>query len=72
MRQEKLFRELYDDVRILKDVEIDFSMDTSQVEKKVDRWLRICVSKTIFPFYLPILAVIIAVFVWAMVEHFWK
>ena len=31
LRQEKLFRKLYDKVRVLEDGEIDFSMETSRV-----------------------------------------
>ena len=68
LRQEKLFRKLYDKVRILEEENIDFSMDTSEVEKDVKNWLRICFSKTIFPFYLPTLVVIVAVFVWALLK----
>ena len=66
LRQEKLFRKLYDKVRVLEDEEIDFSMDISDIKKDVESWSRICFSKTIFPFYLPILVVIVAVFVGAL------
>ena len=66
LRQEKLFRALYNKVRILKEEDIDFSMDTSDMEKDVKSWFRICFSKTIFPFYMPILVVIVAVLVWAL------
>ena len=66
LRQEKLFRKLYDKVRVLEDEEIDFSMETSQVKKEVEGWFRICRSKTILPFYLPILLVILVVFVLAL------
>ena len=61
LRQERLFRELYDKVRNLEDSEIDFSMDTSHMEKGVKNWFFICFSKTILFFYLPILIVIVAV-----------
>ena len=61
LRQEKLFRKLYDKVRVLEDAEIDFSMETSQVKKKVKNWFFICFSRTILFFYLPILVVILAV-----------
>ena len=63
LRQEKLFRTLYNKVRILKEENIDFSMDTSDVEKDVKSWFHICFSKTIFPFYMPILVVIVTVLV---------
>ena len=62
LRQEKLFRALYDKVRILEDEDIDFSMETSEVNKEVESWFRICFSKTIWPFYMPILVVILLMF----------
>lgn len=64
LRQEKLFRKLYDKVRGLRYEEIDFSMDTSQVEKEVKNWFCVCFSKTIGWFYIPILAVILAILFW--------
>ena len=66
LRQEKLFRALYDKVRVLEDEDIDFSMETSEVNKEVESWFRICFSKTIWPFYMPILIVIVAVLIWAL------
>ena len=66
LRQEKLFRALYDKVRLLEDEDIDFSMETSEVNKDVESWFRICFSKTIWPFYTPILVVIVAVLIWAL------
>ena len=68
LRQERLFRKLYDKVRIMEEEDIDFSMDTSDVKQDVKSWFRICRSKTIFPFYLPILLVIVAVGVWALLN----
>ena len=62
LRQEKLFRKLYDKVRVLEDEDIDFSMETSEVNKDVEGWFSICRSKTILPFYLPILVVILLMF----------
>ena len=62
LRQEKLFRKLYDKVRILEEEAIDFSMETSEVNKDVEGWFSICRSKTILPFYLPILVVILLMF----------
>ena len=61
LRQEKLFRKIYDKVRVLEDEDIDFSMDTSVAEKEVESWFRICRTKTILPFYLPIIVVILLV-----------
>jgi hypothetical protein len=50
--QEKLFRKLYDRVRLLSDDDIDFSMDTSTIEGD-DRptWICATFSKTLIPFH---------------------
>lgn len=50
--QERLFRKLYDRVRLLSDNEIDFSMDTSVIEGN-DRptWGGATLSKTLIPFH---------------------
>ena len=50
--QERLFRALYDHVRVLKEAEIDFSMDVGAL--KTDRartWLSTTFSQTLFVFY---------------------
>ncbi|WP_085507154.1 hypothetical protein [Thalassobacillus devorans] len=59
LRQERLFRELYDDVRINNKDKIDFSMSTKPYIKNVDKWFRVCISRTLWLFYLPIILVII-------------
>ncbi|MCE2416332.1 hypothetical protein J4G07_20305 [Candidatus Poribacteria bacterium] len=59
LRQEKLFRALYDKVRKLDEQDINFEMDTSSIEKEVGSWRSICVSRTILGFYGPILIVIL-------------
>ena len=66
LKQERLFRKLYDNVRCRRDTEIDFSMNTSLVKKDVKNWFCICFSRTILPFYLPILIVIVAVLFWEL------
>lgn len=45
--EERLFRALYDQVRVLEETEIDFSMDTSTVEKTVKSWSDAIFSKTL-------------------------
>jgi hypothetical protein len=60
LRQERLFRGLYDEVRQLNEANIDFSMNTSGHEKSVKSWLRTTFSKTLLLFYG---GVIIAVFI---------
>ena len=61
LREERLFRELYDRVRLLKEDEVDFSMDTSVVKAAVDPWYSVCLSTTLIAFHGVILASIIAV-----------
>lgn len=59
IRQERLFRKLYDEVRLKDSHIIDFSMNTSLFNNDVDNWLFVCISRTLIMFYLPILIVII-------------
>ncbi len=51
LRQERLFRKKYDEVRDCAESSIDFSMNTSTVKKQVDSWLRVAFSKTLLLFY---------------------
>lgn len=57
--QERLFRKLYDKVRVTKEEHIDYSMNTTSVEGDVPSWLSICFSKTLNIFYIPIIFVIL-------------
>lgn len=57
LRQERLFRALYDDVRVQEDHNIDYSMDTTKFEKDVDCLLKTIVNKNLIYFYLPIIIV---------------
>ncbi|QLK09681.1 hypothetical protein BMG_6459 (plasmid) [Priestia megaterium] len=59
LREEKLYRKLYDEVRVKKENVIDFSMDTSNYIKVVPKLYKICFSKTVGIFYIPIITVII-------------
>lgn len=59
LHQEKLFRKLYDKVRVSKAEEINFSMDTSIFKTEEDSWLEITFSKTLNLFYLPLLLVVL-------------
>ncbi len=65
LHQEKLFRELYDDIRTKESKSIDFSMDTRLYKAKVKSWISVCFSKTLCLFYIPILIVILIV-VWVL------
>ena len=60
LRQERLFRDLYDHVRILEEDQVDFSMDTSAFHRS---WLGSTLSITLWPFYGALgIAVTIALF----------
>jgi len=61
LRQEQLFRKLYDRVRVLDKDQIDFSMNTKVVEDKVDSWLEITMSKTLSAFHGVLLVSIVLV-----------
>lgn len=59
LRQERLFRKLYDDVR-QRPREIDaFSMNTSPYNESVDGVSRILLTVSVLPFHGPIVAVIL-------------
>jgi hypothetical protein len=57
--QERLFRKLYDSVRVKEEDHIDFSMDTSPFKGNVGSWVKVCFSKTLLLFYFPVFVVII-------------
>lgn len=61
IRQEKLFRKLYDKARKINEAEVDFSMETSSVAKDVDSWLCVLFSKTLLPFHGVIIITILTV-----------
>lgn len=67
LQQERLFRELYNKVREMKNEKIDFSMDTSVVKEKVKCWFCVCFSKTLLIFHGVIIAAICVVaYVWCL------
>jgi hypothetical protein len=51
VRQERLFRRLYDRVRHLAETDVDFSMDTSTVDGEVAPWSAVVFSKTLLTFH---------------------
>ncbi|MDD4875049.1 MAG: hypothetical protein PHI77_01445 [Candidatus Pacebacteria bacterium] len=58
LSQERLFRNLYDHVRKLKEDEIDFSMDTNEYKKyKKNTVIYAMFSSTLLTFYLPLIIV---------------
>jgi hypothetical protein len=66
--QERLFRALYDNVRGLKDEDIDFSMDTSIVKDRVAAWVNVIFSKTLLIFHGTILGAIVVVMLIAILS----
>ena len=46
--QERLFRDLYDHVRVLREADIDFSMDIRSFRRT---WVNATFSTTLIPFY---------------------
>ena len=66
LRQERLYRALYDRVRALPEDEIDFSMDVSVVRNTVADWASVAVSGTLLAFHGVLLAAIIVVMLIAL------
>ena len=60
--QERLFRALYDRVRLIDEAEIDFSMDVGVVRAKPRlTWVRALISRTLVSFYMVLVAIVIVV-----------
>jgi hypothetical protein len=60
LRQERLFRRLYNAVRLRKSVD-PFDMDTAPYKEDVDGFLRTMCSRTVLGFYGPLLVVIVCI-----------
>jgi hypothetical protein len=64
LRQERLFRDLYDDVRKRKDDDIDFSMDTRKYHtNERNGWLCSMFSATLVWFYVPLIIMMLVIMV---------
>ena len=61
LRQERLFRKLYDRVRSLDESVVDFSMDTSVVRNQVSEWLSVTFSKTLAIYHGTVIGSIVIV-----------
>lgn len=61
LHQERLFRALYDHVRVLDEKDIDFSMNIFIVKSKVDSWAAVTLSKTLLVFHGVIVVTIVLV-----------
>lgn len=57
LHQEKLFRALYNAVRVLPEAAIDFSMDTRPHRAAVDPWNKVLTSTTLLSFHGCLVAV---------------
>ena len=78
LRQERLYRKLYDRVRKQREEDIDFSMNASifakgkdkdeDEDKDVDSWLRTCFSWTLFIFYGLIFLPILTIAIWIVFD----
>lgn len=62
LSRERLFRDLYDDVRKLDETDIDFSMDTRKYKRnKRNGWVRSIFSTTLLWFYLALIIAMLLV-----------
>lgn len=61
LRQERLFRHLYDAVRKKREYEIDFDLNPRLFETKNDTWLNCVFSKTLGFFYAAILVSVVLI-----------
>lgn len=61
LRQERLYRKLYDGVRLRADETADYSMDTRPYESQVSSWLGTMFSRTLLIFYGALLITLIIV-----------
>jgi hypothetical protein len=60
LRQERMYRELYNAVRQQAEPESDFLLNANKYEDQVDSWLGTCFSDTLLIFHGMVLAVVVA------------
>ena len=65
---ERCFRALYDDVRMKKEEDIDFSMNCREFMKRKNTWIRSMFSSTILIFYGILLVVMVIITVMSSVN----
>ena len=65
--QERLYRKLYDKVRMMDESKIDFSMDTTCFIKKVDSWDKVIFSMSLKIFHGIIVGTIVVVTILSVV-----
>ena len=66
LRQEKLYRALFNQVRLSPEDKIDFSLDTAVVQKLVPGWSQILGAQTIILFHGSIIVSILVVMIATM------
>lgn len=59
--QERLFRQLFDNVRLLEEAEIDFSMNTTEAQEQVSSLIKVVLSKTLLLFHGTLIVSIVLV-----------
>lgn len=69
LRQERLFRKVYDRVRHLAETDVDFSMDTSVVDGEVAAWSAVVFSKTLLLFHGTVFGSIVIVMLVIVFNH---
>jgi len=69
LRQERLFRKLYDRVRHLPETDVDFAMDTSVVDGEVTAWSAVVFSKTLLLFHGTVFGSIVIVMLVIVFNH---
>ncbi len=63
LRQERLFRALYNHVRKFRGKAIDFNMDTKVLPKQENcSWIKVGLSQTLRAFYVPLIVITIVIF----------
>lgn len=67
LRQERLFRRLYDEIRFLDEKSVDFSMNTSPFVERSASWLKVAFSGTLVLFYVTIVGSILIVFLFVRI-----
>lgn len=66
LRQEKLFRKLYNQVRTVQEADIDFAMGTRAFNAEVGSLIDVALSKTLWPLHTSLVLVIIVVYFMAV------
>lgn len=61
LHQERLFRELYNRVRMIEESQIDFSMNTTEVERECESWWQTTRSPTLCLFHGAVIGAIVLV-----------